>query len=445
MEAPARKLAFTTLFALTALTLSAASPAACQSISFNRVSDLAIKQSHDLVLSRVETSLSKNKIREAKIPYYPTIVGNLNTEYVAGLGQQQSLQNATPVVVGSTILPGNTRFQNAISVNGNYTVADFGARKFQLHAAKQHATSTILQEQIAKRDLRLEVLNAYVQALLTFKELQAKKQQVDLYARLYTFENRKYVAGKISRVELGESAIARSDAEKDFQDTRLRFGEELNRLSSLTHEQYNVETVELDDIEVDERPAGAVLFPHAQLADFKAFDMLVREKQSEIKAIRAQRLPQISLFSSFVLYGANEKNWVNSWGDLSARQLYMGLGVTLPIFDATKSSVAIEEKKLRIAQLIAQRDKRLWELRKDYERNVTAASLYKVEMKTTAQLLTNSQDQLGMVIRLTENQIADKTEALREQIQFLQKKFEAERIKIQQIAALKRMKIYSEA
>lgn len=103
MEAPARKLAFTTLFTLTALTLSAASPVACQSISFNRVSDLAIKQSHDLVLSRVETSLSKNKIREAKIPYYPTVVGNLNTEYVAGLGQQQSLQNATPVVVGSTI------------------------------------------------------------------------------------------------------------------------------------------------------------------------------------------------------------------------------------------------------------------------------------------------------------------------------------------------------
>lgn len=413
-------------------------------LTYESLSTRAQTNSYDLLIGRIDTSASRNKVREARIAYLPTVTANLNTEYVGGFGNANNPQNANPVVVGSVILPGNTRFQNASSLNLSYTALDFGNRSNQLSAAKKHVQGLIYQQKSDIRDLKLSMLDAYLDALLTYKEINSKQEQLKLQTQLYELNMRLWHAGKISRIELGEQAISKSNTERELQELRRRMGELLNKLSSFTHDHYNVDNVELADFEPVNSSLGAPFFPNPSLPDFKAYEMLIQEKQAEIRAIRAQRYPQISVFGSFVLYGSNKSSWFGSLGDLSARQFYGGIATTVPIFDAFKTRVAVDGKKLEIQRLEAQRDKRIWDLRKDYDKAATAASLYKVEMKTSAQLLTHSEEQLSMVIRLTENQVLAKSRAVSEQIDLLSRKLHAEKLNLQRIAAAKRLKIYLE-
>ncbi|MBX9720983.1 MAG: TolC family protein [Candidatus Obscuribacterales bacterium] len=418
-------------------------PANAEIVSLGSACDKALQRSYDLVLGAIDTGISKNKIREAKVSFYPTLNGSVNTEYVGGFGNQNTLQNQSAVVVGNTILPGNTRFQNAISLNANYTIADFGVRSNQLRAAKQHAHSSEIQQKIQVRDLRLDVLDAYTQALLTYKEMKSKEHQLRLQAEQFELKTRLWHSGKISRIELGEQAIIKGNTETELQAIRQSLGEKLNKLSSYTQEPYHVSSVQMDDLDPDPSVKFEAVLP-ANLPDFKAYDLLIKEKQSEMQAIRAQRMPQLVAFGNFVLYGANKGNWINSMGGIAPRAVYMGIGMQLPVFDGFKSRVAVDGKKLEIARLIAERNKKLWSLRSDYEKSATAARLYGVELTTRAELVTSSKDQLTMVIRLTESQVAERTKALTEQIDLAKRQLDEDTTRVKSISAALRLKIYSE-
>lgn len=419
-------------------------PAMAQSVSFESISDRAIKNSYDMALGQIDVGLAKNKIKQAKVPFYPTLSGSINAEYVGALGDQNSAQNQAPVVVGNTILPGNARFQNAIALSSTYTLADFGTRANQLKASKFHAESTIIQQRVNCRELKLSVLDSYTEALLASKELNTRQEQLKLYTQMLENKVRMNKAGRASMVDVGEQAIVRSNAEKDIQDLRLRLGEQLNKLSAFTHESYNIDAIQLTEFDPEGIRLPDQVFPHGALADVKAYQLLIDEKQAEMKSIRAQAMPQLSLFGTFVLYGANKANWVESVGNINARQIYMGLGVALPIFDGYKNNSLLEEKHLEMTQVMVQRDKKLWQIRKDYERSAAAAALYNVEMHTTAQLIDHSQNQLTMVIRLTDRKMEEKTKALSEQIDLLSKQLDEEKVKIQRLASVMRLRIYQE-
>jgi len=422
----------------------AALPSFSQSISFAQVQQQALHKSYDLASARIENKMSRNKIREAAVPYFPVLTGSVNSEYIGGLGNQNTLQSQQAVVVGNTILPGNTRFQNAISLNANYTALDFGARSNTMKAARHHAISSNLQEKIRERDLRLDVLGAFTQALLTYKELVSKQNEEKLQAQLYEIKSRYWDAGKISRIELGEQAIILKNCEKELAELKQRLSDDLNRLSSFTHDTYNVATARLDDLEETPIKGAFHVMSLNTLPDFKAFDHLIKEKQAEVKALKAQRFPQLVTYGSFVLYGSNQNNWISSIGNLSARQITAGIGLQLPIFDGFKNRVAVEGKKLEIEQLQVQRDKRLWEVRKDFEKSANAVSLYGVELNTKAELVSNSKDQLTMTIRLTESQVQEKAKAITEQIDLIGRQLDEEKTRVQKLAASLKLKIYAE-
>ncbi len=185
-------------------------------------------------------------------------------------------------------------------------------------------------------------------------------------------------------------------------------------------------------------------FVAANVPDFKAYGLLIKEKQSELRAIHAQRYPQLTAFSNFVLYGANKSDFFNSWSNVRARAGYFGIGMQLPIFDAGKASVAMNEKILQIKHLEVERDKKLWELRSDYQKSATAANLYKVELSTKAELVSSSKEQLTMVVRLTESQVAEKTKAIVEQVDLVKRQLDEDATRTKSLAAAKRLRIYSE-
>jgi outer membrane protein TolC len=419
-------------------------PAQAQAVSFGSVSQKAIERSYDLALSNIDTALSKNKVREAKIPYYPTLASTFNTQYVYGFDSQNTPAGQQAVVIGNSMIPGaNTRFQSAISLNANYTVADFGIRANQLKAARQHAASSQLQESIHARDLRLDVLDAYTQALLTYKQIRSKERQNKLQSQLYELNTRLWNAGKISRIELGEQAIVLKNTEDELHELRQTLGDNLNKLSSYTQEPYYVASVKMEDFD-SEQDLPLQPFMPAATPDFKAYQLLIKEKISELRSIKAQRYPQLVAFSNFVLYGSDKGNWMTSLGGFRARAAYFGIGLQLPIFDAGKTKIAVDGKKLEIARLTAERDKRLWELRSDYQKSATAANLYRVELDTKAELVSNSKEQLGMVIRLTANQVAERSKALAEQIELAKHQLAEETTRTRSVAAAKRLRIYSE-
>jgi len=433
------RLAFTIVLSLT----GCVTQASAETISFGTASAKAIQKSYDLILGAIDSGIAKNKVREAKVAYKPTLNTSVNTEYVAGIGPQGSTQNQQAVVVGNTILPGNTRFQNAISLNGNYTINDFGNRANTLKAAKFHALSSDIQLKIAARDLKLDVLDAYIQALLTYKQAKSLEQQLALQSQLYEMKTKLWHAGKISRIDLGEQAIALKNTETELQAMRQTLGDNLNKLSSFTQEPYYVPSVIMEDLDCEPAVKFERFVP-AATPDFQAYGLLIKEKQAEMRAINAQRYPQLVAFTNFVLYGSNKNEYFTGWSNIRARAGYFGIGMQLPVYDGGKTKVALDGKKLEIARLVAERDKKLWGLRSDYQKAATAANLYGVELDTKAELVSTSKDQLGMVVRLTASQVMEKTKAISEQIELAKHQLNEDSTRMKHLAAAKRLMIYSE-
>lgn len=278
-----------------------------QTLSLDEAIQQAVGTSYDLKIARLITQISKSDIRIARSEYYPTLKGYINTEYVKDL-------EGTPTgvtTVGNTVLPSGTRFQNSAGLSLNQTLFDFGANRQRVAIAKTDTQSKALEELKALRDLKLRIVELYTKALITHKNIQAKSELYPLYQQTYTMKNRLYAAGKISKIDLYEDAIQVAQALDELETAKHDLDEQLNTLSYYTHQLYDVDDVEFENMSEDAQDYNAALdIDHTTEA--KIFDLNIDKKRQELSLIKRQALPQLSMYTYYNLYGFNPDKYTQS-------------------------------------------------------------------------------------------------------------------------------------
>lgn len=415
------------------------SPALAEPVSLEQIIQQAVERSLELKIATVDVALAKNDVKAARVDYFPVIRGNLNTEYQHSL-QSQPSQVTT---VNNMVLPIGTRYQNSIGLNLNHTLLDFGTRRYKLSGAKQGVQAKALESERLKRELQLKLIDLYTDALISYKSKKAHEALFQLAQQQYMAKRRLQAAGQLSTIPVAEEAIQMAqylDRMQGFQDQLIQ---KLQEITYYTQERYEPQTLELTDLVADTtQPTFSITVTHSP--DARIYDTLIAQKQAEISALKRQKLPTLSLYSYYNLYGFDPESWHKSVTNLSQRTVTVGLSVSLPIFDGFKNKTAVERAELEKEKLQLQKADRLAKLQNQVEIYQQQATGYGVELKTRAVILNKTQDKLTMLNRLTEQKVVDATQAIQEHMSRIQKQLDVEKSLIQQMATLKKLNVLAE-
>lgn len=408
-------------------------------VSFNTIISQAMDESFDLRLATVDVRLSHNEVKKAATDYLPQVRAQANIEYLKDLTNGQ-----TPVaVVGTTAVPNTTRWQSLVYVNANYTVFDFGARGKVLNAARFHRDATRCYIQQYRRDLKIDVIEQYSRALTSYRALKSKERILDLQRSIFQMKKRLHQAGHINKIEVADAGTELAKTFSDIHDLKQTLSTDLKALSLHTHRNYNVETIELLPFE-DSPINHQYVFAVEMLPEYKMYQAEVNRKKNELAAIKRQRYPQFSVYSNFYMYGFDGDGLGQAFQSFRGRTIAFGISASLPVFDAFKNRVECEKKKLEIDRIGIERDKKLWELQEQYSKLSSSIAMYPSQVRSREGLLAQDAEKVVMAKRLSDHELVEKTQMLREETELIEHELELEKTRIQQIASVKKLKALSE-
>lgn len=410
-----------------------------ETLNLDHVIQKAIASSYELKLANVDIQIGKTDVQAARSDYFPTVRANINTEYLKGL--QTGFQPVT--AVGNTVIPTGTRYQASASLSFNQTILDFGARKYKVSMAKQSTAAKSATYLQTLRNLKLKLIDLYTEALISYKSIQANEALLELAQQAYQCKKLLYQAGTSSKLEVAEEAIEVAQLRDTVQVYKDQLQQQLQSLSYFTHEPYGLADTELTNI-IDEPQAQPLAFSVVKSPEVRIYDALIHQKQNEVKWLKRQALPQVSVYSYYNLYGFNPDRWPKAVTNLSQRTVSLGLSMTLPIFDGFKNHAAIEKAKLEQEKIMLEKSEKLAQLEHQAKLYNSQIEGYEIQLRTKATLLKKAQDKLTLVKRLSDQRIIDQTQAIKEHRERIRKQLEVEKSILQGVSALKKLKVMAE-
>lgn len=434
------------LIALTIFILSFNSANAV-TLKFDDLLEKALDRSFDLKKANIDIDITKQDIRVAKSAYYPSLRLGANAEYNRDLtdGQYGVTQ------VGDIVLLNNSIYQNAASASLTYNVYDFGARKQKVIIAKKdNEIKKVLVKQTT-RELKLNLANIYNEALLNYKELKAKENMLDIDNQIFSIQEKLYDAGKSSKVDVANASIRMAKLYNEIDDTKILLSRNLNDLTQLTHEDYDVNDVKLTPLEEGFIPIsflrGKVEIDEEfikQSPEYKSYELEIEKKEAELKELKKQLLPQFIFNTNYYWYGSNRDNYFKAFSDLKQRTLAFRMSSSLPVFDGFKNSASQKRIKLEIERLKTERDDKLFQLKNYYKKVQDESYLYDDSIKQLEETILKLQDCLDMNQRLHKEQLIDYIVLLNLKEELITKKLDFEKSKINKSFSNYRLKVLSQ-
>lgn len=403
------------------------------------ISQQAVSEAYALKIAQLDIKIGRKDVKLARSEYYPSLKATLNTEYLKGLGNQFSSVTS----VGNSVIPAGTRFQNSVGVNFNHNLIDFGSRKRKVRMAEKATAAKTATYFQTLRDLRIKLIELYTEALISYKAWKAQEALLQLSQQAYQLKKRLYEAGTTSNVTVADEAIQVAQTLDNIQLYKDQYQQHLENLSYYTNEVYEPNETDLLDIK-DEPGSEISPFLPGHTPESRMYDALIAQKQNEIEYLKRQYLPQVSLYSYYNLYGYDPEKLSKSISNLGQRTVSFGLTINLPIFDGFKNQTSIEKAQLEQEKLKVQKAEKLAQLQHQANLYQQQMEGYSVQLQTKATILTKAQDKLTMVKRLSDEQIVDQTQAIKEHMERIKKQVDMEKSLIQGLAALKKLKILAE-
>jgi outer membrane protein len=430
---------FSILFVINLLILSLGISFAAQTLDLDGVTDLALKNAHEVKLSVIDIDISQAVKRGAYSIYYPTLNARWNSEYAKDLSGGTS----QVTVVGDTIIGDNTKYQSSLSLVASYNLFDFGSTGRKVLIAKKDvdAKRTVFIQQV--RDIKIKVLNLYTDLLIVYKELETKKELLSLYKELSLTKERLYSAGTISKIEVVDEALKAVKTLDAIDNLKLKLKALLQDLSFYTGDSYDTDSLRIQEFQGhDEDYANH--FDAEKSPEFKIYGLEIEKKKAELDIMKREQFPQFGLYSRYVWYGQDRDNYSTSLKDLRERNYYIGISATIPIFEGFKKSAEMEKTTLEIDRLKIEKQKKLAELANRHAKLDETRRVYIKGIETQKDMLTKVEDKLYMTGRLTEQKVVDWVDFLNQRIEMVNQRFELVKTISTKVSAIKELRILSE-
>lgn len=424
-------------------------------LTYEEVQDSAFKNSFDLKIAAMEINISQSQLKAAKAERYPTLSLQFNTEYNRDLTDGKS----TYAYAGNTMITPYTQFRDMLYMTLSYNLFDFGVTGKKIHIAKQEVEQKKISYNIQLRDLKLKILDLYTKAQQFNNEIQTKSEILKLYETMFKNKERMFKAGLNDKLSVMDEAVKIAKTKSDVENSKIELKNILKDLSYYTLQDY--ETSDLKIKNIDERNEENIVpvsydnlflsnvekqqydydFDPYSALEAEYYDIEINKKQTELTILKRQLYPSFRFYTGYSLYGQNPNQYYSAMQDIGQRSFLVGISSTYVFFDGFKNRANREKTAFEIEKLKLEKEKRLADLKKEYDKSFQSFEIYTEELNIKRDVLNTVKDKLSAVDRLTANKLADNNELLAVKAELLTQEYELEQNIINISSKIEEMKI----
>lgn len=412
-----------------------------ETLTYKTTLNQAINNSFDLKMSKLDIDISKAELKGARADLFPTIYTQANSEYNNGLGNQSNIN-----YVGNTVVSSYTQYRNLASLGLQYNLFDFGAIGKKVLIAKKDVEQKKVALDIQLKDLKLKILDIYTKTLQYNEEIKTKSEILKVYEEMFQNKERLFQAGTSDKISVMDEAVKIARTQDDIENSKLELKNVLNDLSAYTMQKYsadNLEVLDFEELNIENNivPVGyfepfkaKVIEDEMDLSfkpefslEAKYYDFEIEKKKAELEMYKRQRLPAFKFYTNYLLYGADPNNYFSSYSDFKQTSLAFGISGTFAFFDGFKNKASKEKAALEIKRLQLEKDKKLTDLKTEYEKTFTSYQTYTEELTMKKDLLRKVSEKLEALNRMSQSGLVGKNDLLTAKADLLNQEFELQK------------------
>lgn len=342
-----------------------------KNLSLNEAVQIALSNRYDLKIERVNTQISENEIKKINTRKLPQLTGDVDWRY-----NTQLQTNMMPIgtITGNPNLPDQpvrfgTKFNTAIGLNLNQSVfnpANLGDKRI----ANAQLGYEKISEKVTENQIKAEVTEAYYSVLIWTEKVRLSTDNVSRTNAVFTTAKEQLANGAITTYDYKRYEI-------DFENANAENNKNKNNLNlAMADLWYKIGIEPLNNVVLSDNIEQLFsVYANAGLEEpvSQRPEIEMEKQQQEIYKLQIQKqnlsyYPTISITGNYTLqFLNNEYKIFNS--DYWFPYNYLGLKVSVPIFDGLLKERTKNEYKLRIQSSNLQLEK----LKKDYSQEVSNA------------------------------------------------------------------------
>lgn len=408
-----------------------------ETLTYRDTLQKAINNSFDLKISTLDIGISKAELKKTRADLFPVIYTQANSEYNNGLGNQSNIN-----YVGNTVVSSYTQYRNLASVGLQYNLFDFGAIGKKVLIAKKDVEQKKVAHDIRLKDIKLKILEIYTKTLQYNEEIKTKSEILKVYEEMFQNKERLFQAGTSDKISVMDEAVKIARTQDDIENSKLELKNALNDLSAYTMQKYSADNLEVLDFE--EMNIENNIVPVGYFEPFKAkvvedemdlsfnpefsleakyYDFEIEKKKAELEMYKRQRFPAFKFYTNYLLYGADPNNYFDAMSNLKQTSLAFGISGTFAFFDGFKNRASKEKAALEIKRLQLEKEKKLTELKTEYEKTFASYQTYTEELILKKDLLKKVTEKLDALNRMSKCGLIGKNDLLTAKADLLNQEF----------------------
>jgi len=392
----------------------------CKKLDFEGVLRAAIQNSYELKATAINVERSKARLSSAKRSYIPSLTLRATTEYMKGLDNRGDV-----AIVGDTIINSTTRFQDSISLILQHRLMDWGILKNKVKIAKYDIEQKEVFEVQTLRDLKIKMLDLYTETLAIYLRYENLKEEKHLYEEIFKMQQRLHEAGLSSKLALSEAEINLNMVKTKIENLKLNFTELLADLSFYVGTNYgDVENISFSALELTSEDVDSLNWEDSP--EYIAYQKEIEKKKAELKIMKKEMLPQVSLYSGYSIYGTNKSNFATAISDMAQSNLSVGLTAGMPLLEPIKAAPRVKELELEIQSLEIRQAQKIAEFQKDVNKTKQTLALYKSEAAKNLEFSRKLNEQLADFEKLDSERLISKIDLYMQKIKNNQQNTELE-------------------
>lgn len=417
------------------------SKVAAETLTYKSTLNRAINNSFDLKISNLDIDISKAELKAARADLFPTLYTQANSEYNNGLGNPSNISYA-----GNTVVSSYTQYRNLAMMGLQYNLFDFGAISKKVLIAKKDVEQKKIACDMQLKDLKLKILDIYTKTLQYNEEIKTKSEILKVYEEMFNNKERLFQAGTSDKISVMDEAVKIARTQDDIENSKLELKNTLNDLSAYTLQKYSADNLEVLDFEelniennivpigyfepfkakVVENETDLSFNPEFSL-EAKYYDFEIEKKKAELEMYKRQRFPSFKFYTNYLLYGADPNNYFSSYSEFKQTSLAFGISGSFAFFDGFKNKASKEKAALEIKRLQLEKEKKLTELKTEYEKTYTSYQTYTEELTMKKDLLKKVAEKLEALNRMSQSGLIGKNELLTAKADLLNQEFELQK------------------
>lgn len=399
------------------------SAGAGERVTFDGVMDKVTRNAFDVKIAEKDIRISEASRKETLSLYHPALKGKWNSEYIKDLaGGAGDLTS-----VGNSVFGEPTSYRNSYSLNAEWLLYDFGARKNKrIYAEKDMAAKKAAHIQ-SIRDVQLETLRIYTELLLITRELDARKTLLGLQKELVSGSERLHRAGMLLKIDMVDDLLKTIKTVNAMEELNGRFQRTLHELSLFTRDAYKPDETEIGDFsEVETGKAFSV----EKAPEYRIHDLEIEKKKQELAILRKDRLPRVDFYSGYIWYGKDTGSFTDSMEKIKEQNYRVGISATFSFFSGFKTRAQIEKATVEVEKLQLEKDKKVYELTAQYQTTGQTVMNLAKEITSRKEMIQNTTEKRSMMERLSAQNIAGEKEVLQLKIELANEQWELQQAEI---------------